>query len=84
VFPELKRAFTEAPILQQFDLGKIIILQTDASGFAITGIFNQYDQFGTLRPVNFYYRKFSAAEPNYNTYDLDLLAIVETIRQWRH
>jgi len=63
-FRKLKRAFTEAPILQHFDPAKPIILQTDASGFAIAGILNQYDGFGTLRPVNFYSRKCSSAEQN--------------------
>jgi hypothetical protein len=56
-FRKLKRTFTEAPILQHFDLAKPIILQTDASGFAIAGILNQYNGFGVLRQVNFYSRK---------------------------
>jgi len=83
-FCKLKRTFTEAPIIQHFDPRKPIILQTDASGFAIAGILNQYDGFRTLRPVNFYSRKCSPAEQNYDTYDRELLAIVETMKQWRH
>jgi hypothetical protein len=83
-FRKLKRTFTEAPILQHFDQAKPMILQTDASGFAIAGILNQYDGFGVLRPVNFYSRKCSSAEQNYDTYDRELLAIVETLKQWRH
>jgi hypothetical protein len=39
-FRKLKRAFTDAPILNHFDSAKPIILQTDASGFAIAGILN--------------------------------------------
>jgi hypothetical protein len=42
-FRKLKRAFTDAPILNNFDPAKPIILETDASGFAIAGILNQYD-----------------------------------------
>jgi hypothetical protein len=84
VFRKLKRAFTDAPILNHFDPAKPIILQTDASGFAIAGILNQYDGFGILRPVNFYSRKCTGAEQNYDTYDRELLAIVETMKQWRH
>jgi hypothetical protein len=83
-FRKLKRAFTEAPILQHFDPRKPIILQTDTSGFAIAGILYQYDGFGTLRPVNFYSRKCSPAEQNYDMYDRELLAIVETMKQWWH
>jgi hypothetical protein len=32
-----------------------IIVQTNARGFAIAGILNQYDDFRVLRPVNFYH-----------------------------
>ena len=83
-FPKLTKAFTEASILQHFDPAQPIILQTDSSGFAIAGILNLYDGFGTLRPVNFYSRKCSPAEQNYDMYDRELLAIVETMKQWRH
>jgi len=54
------------------------------SGFAITGILNQYDAFGVLRPLNFYSRKSSLAEWNYDTDDPELLAIVESQKQWWH
>jgi hypothetical protein len=83
-FRKLKKAFTEAPILQHFNLQKPIILRADASGFAIAGILNQYDRFGILRTVNFYSRKCSPAEKKYDTDDRELLAIVETLKQWRH
>jgi hypothetical protein len=39
-FRKLKTAFTDAPILNHFDPVQPIILQTDASGFAIAGISN--------------------------------------------
>jgi hypothetical protein len=81
---KLKRAFTEAPILQHFDAEKPITLQTDASGFAIAGILNQFDSFGVLRPTSFYWRKCTSAEQNYDTYDRELLAIVASMKQWRH
>jgi hypothetical protein len=82
-FQKLKKAFTGAPILQHFDPAKPTILQTDASGFAIAGILNQYDSLGILRRVNFHSRKCTPAEQNYDTYYRELLAIVETMRQWR-
>jgi len=83
-FRKLNRAFTNAPILNHFDPAKPIILQTDASGFVIAGILNQYNGFGTLRQVNLYYRKQSGAKPNYDTSHQEHLAIVETMKQWRH
>jgi len=83
-FWKLKRAFTDAPILMHFEPAELIILQTDASSFAIAGILNQYDGFWILRLVNIYSRKCSCAEQNYNTYDWELLAIMETTKQLRH
>jgi len=83
-FRKLRKALTKAPIHQDFDPAKPFMLHTDASGFAITGILNHYNGFGILRPVNFYSRKCSPAEQNYDTYDRELLAIMETLRQWRH
>jgi hypothetical protein len=81
---KLKRAFTEAPILQHFDAEKPITLQTDASGFARAGILNQFDDFGFLRPTLFYSRKCSPTEQNYDTYNRELLAIMASMKQWRH
>jgi len=80
----LKKAFNVAPIHQHFNPQIPIILQTDASGFAMAGILYQYNRFGILRPVGFYSQKYSLAEQNYHTYDWALLAIVETMKQWRH
>jgi len=83
-FRKLKKAFTEAPILQHVNPQKPIIVQTNVSGFAIATMLNQYDGFGILRPVNFDSRKCSPAKQNYDTYDQELLAIFETMKQWRH
>jgi len=80
-FQKLTRTITEAPILQHLDLAKPIILQTDPRGFTIVGILNQYDVFGVFWPVNFYSQQCSAAEQNYDSYDWEQLAIVETLIQ---
>src|SRR6202012_6088985 len=63
---------------------KPIVLQSNASGFAIAEIFNQLNDFGGLRPVAFISSKRSPAEQNYDTYDRELLAIVESFKAWRH
>jgi len=83
-FRKLKMAFTEAPILQHFNPQRPIILHTDASGIAITGILNQYDWFKIPHQVNFDSHKSSPAEQNYDQYDREFLAIVEIMKQWRH
>jgi hypothetical protein len=82
-FEELKHRFTSAPILHHFDPNLPIRLHTDASGFAISGIISQLH--GTeWHPVAFFSRKCIPAECNYGTPDLEMLAIVESMRHWRH
>jgi hypothetical protein len=66
------------------DADKPTTLQTNASGFAIAGIVNQFDVFGVLRPTSYDSRKCSPAEQNYDTYDCALLAIVASIKQLIH
>ena len=83
-FQILKKAFTEAPVLRHFDPEDMIVLESDASDYAIAGILSQYDKEGVLRPVAFYGRTMIAAELNYDIYDKELLAIVECFRLWRH
>ncbi|KAH9246304.1 hypothetical protein BASA81_016167 [Batrachochytrium salamandrivorans] len=60
------------------------ILETDASDFAISGVLHQHDQSNTLRPVAFYSRQMNNAERNYDIYDKELLAVVESFKHWRH
>ena len=82
-FDALKDAFTTAPILRHFDPDKEVIMHTDASGFAISGIVSQLHE-GRLHPVAFWSRKCSPAECNYDTHDREMLAIVCAMRHWRH
>jgi len=53
-FQELKRRFTMAPILAHFDATKPVIIETDASDFAIGAILSQRDDGGRLHPVAFH------------------------------
>jgi len=69
--------------LAVFQPTKPIILRTSASGFVIAGILYQYNGFGILQPVNFYSRMCSPAHQNYDMYDSVVLAVVETLTQWK-
>ncbi len=40
-FTKLRQVFVEGPILNHFDLERHIRIETDASGYAIDGIFSQ-------------------------------------------
>lgn len=83
-FQDLKTTFTMAPILVHPDFAKAFYLETDASDFALGAVLSQMNVDGKLHPVAFYSRKFSAAEINYEIYDKELLAIVDSFQEWRH
>jgi hypothetical protein len=81
-FETLKTAFTTAPILRHFDPTKPVILEADASGLALGGIVSQRDKDGCLHPIAYYSRKFTPAELNYEVYDREMLAIVQTMEHY--
>jgi len=80
---ELKHRFTTAPILAHFDPTRPVIMETDASDFAIGAVLSQRDKENQLHPVAFHSRKFSPAEINYEIHDQELLAIVDEFKHWR-
>lgn len=82
-FAKLKKAFTTAPILAQFDWEKEVILETDASDYVSAGVLSQYGDDGILRPVAFFSKKHSLTECNYEIYDKELLAIIRCFEEWR-
>ena len=91
----LRQAFTKAPILQHFDPEYHIRIETNTSGYAIGGVLsqltpNQVTLDDTIRsnvdwhPVAYFSRKMIPAEIRYETYNGELLAIVETFKTWQH
>ncbi|CED85420.1 FOG: Transposon-encoded proteins with TYA, reverse transcriptase, integrase domains in various combinations [Phaffia rhodozyma] len=83
-FETLKNSFASASVLAHFDPEKPISLETDASSFAIAGVLSQPDTDGRSRPIAFHSRKMNPAECNYEIYDKELLAIVDSFKVWRH
>lgn len=82
-FEKLKELFTHAPVLRFYDPTLPCHVFTDASDFAISGILQQTDESDFLHPVAFFSRKLTPAEINYQVYDKELLAIIETFRDMR-
>ena len=82
-FDTLKQAFTSSPILRHFNPRQPSTLSTDASDFAIAGIVHQSDEHGFLHPCAYHSRKLTPAEINYEIYDKELLAIVDSFRDFR-
>jgi hypothetical protein len=83
-FEDLKDKFKGAPILVHFSPKLKRWLECDASVFALAGIISQKQEDHHLHPIAFYSRKFIPAEINYSTFDQELLAIVESVKHWRH
>lgn len=81
-FDDLKKRFTTAPILQHFQPDLPLVLETDASDFAIAGVLS-HSIDGKLYPIAFYSRKLNNSELNYEIYDKEMLAIVEAFKHWR-
>ena len=82
-FEELKRWFTEPPILRHYDPEKESYVEADSSDFALGGVLSQRHN-SVLHPVAFHSRKLTPAELNYEIYDKKMLAIVNCFKQWRH
>lgn len=83
-FQQLKDALSRDVILPHPDLDKPFVLETDASDAALGAVLYQLDSDGRLRPLAFHSRKFLPAERNYTVHDRELLAIVDSLRHWRH
>ena len=83
-FNSLKEAFTSAPILTHYQPDAPIIVETDASDYAIAGILSNICPNGEICPVAFYSHTLTAPKLNYDTHDKELLTIFEAFRSWRH
>ncbi len=82
-FDQLKKAFTEAPILRHFDPDLPILVEADASDYVVAGVLSQTDKDAVTRLVAYFSKRMSPAEGNYEIYDKELLAIVRCFEQWR-
>jgi len=83
-FELLKEQFTHAPVLTQWLPDSKMVLETDASDYAMGAILSVFTSDGEIHPVAFHSRSFISAELNYDTHDKELLAIFEAFKHWRH
>ena len=85
-FNHLRHAFSQALILQHFDLERHIRIETDTSSYAIVKIPNQLilDNLGQWNLVVYYSQKMLTAKIWYKTHDGNLLALVEAFKTWWH
>ena len=83
-FEELKRCFTEEPVLIMPDQTKPFQIECDASKYASGAVLTQNDGNSNRHPCAFISKTFSETERNYKIYDQELLAIIQALEEWRH
>jgi hypothetical protein len=78
-FLTLKKLLTTAPVLAQPDIEKPFDVYCDASDTGIGGVLMQDG-----RAIAYASRQLRRHEEHYPTHDLELLAVVHTLKVWRH
>ena len=76
-FEELKKQFTEEPVLMMPDQSRPFQIKTDASKYATGAVLTQLDSNGDRHPVSIISKTFSLAERNDEIYDWELLRSLE-------
>ena len=84
MFRELKKRFTEKPILAAPDLDKKMRMEVDASDYAMGGVLSMKCRDGLWRPVAFLSKSLNETERNYEIHDKEMLAIIRGLEVWRH
>jgi RNase H-like domain found in reverse transcriptase len=83
-FLTLKQAFISAPVLTHYKPGCPLVIETDASDYALAAILSQVESNGEIHLVTYLSWTFSDTELNYDTHDKELMAIYEVFKAWRH
>jgi hypothetical protein len=81
-FENLKKVFITAPVLTHWYPDTEMILETDASDYAIAAILNIITEEKDIHPVTFHSQTLNSSELNYDTHNKELLAIFEAFRTW--
>lgn len=82
-FETLKKCLCSKPVLAIYDPSLQTEIHTDACKVGIAGILLQKQLDGTLRPVMYFSRVTTKQESMYHSYELETLAVVESLRKFR-
>ena len=83
-FNELKAKLTCFPVLNLYNPNAITEIHADASMYAYGAVLlqkNSEDQ--QFHPIEYMSRKTSNTEQKYHSYELEVLAIIESLKKWR-
>ena len=84
-FDNIKSKFSSSPVLAYPDRNLPFTVETDSSNFAIGAVLSQKTpKDNKVHPIAFYSRSLSPVERNYPIYDKELLAIIDSLENWRH
>ena len=83
-FRELKRRFTEEPVLVAPDLDKKMRMEVDTSDYATGGVLSMECEDKLWRPVAFLFKSLNEMERNYEIHDKEMLTIIRGLEAWRH
>lgn len=81
-FNILKEKLCDRDILTLFDNSKAHEIHTDASCKGLAGVLLQQEEDG-LRPVSYFSRKTSTSEEKFHSYELEALAVVESLDKFK-
>jgi hypothetical protein len=82
-FDELRDRVTSEPVLAHPELDKQFELEVDASGFAVGAVLLQKKEDGKRHPIAYFSKTLNEAQRNYDIADLELLAVVMSLDNWR-
>ena len=83
-FGELKKRFTEEPVLAAPDLDKKMWMEVDTSDYATGKVLSMKCEDKLWRPVAFLSKSLNEMERNYEIHDKEMLAIIRGLEVWRH
>ena len=78
-FDTIKKIIKQETLLRHADFNKPFEIHTDASKYQLGAVISQEG-----KPIAFYSRKLNSAQLNYTTTERELLAIVETLKEFRN
>ncbi|GFV79089.1 retrovirus-related Pol polyprotein from transposon 17.6 [Trichonephila clavipes] len=82
-FEKLKKIMSEGPILHLYKYGRKTELHTDACKQGFGAILLQEAEDGKLHTVYYMSKKTNKAEEKYDSYELEVLAIINALKKFR-
>ena len=83
-FDELKRRFTEKPVLSMVDTTKELRVEANASDYATEAVLSMKDDDRKWHPCAYLSKGLNDVERNYDVHDKELLGVMHALEAWHH